>query len=233
MRQNRLNSRRILGSAARQWRANLHLFNALLDQLDQVADQLAHGWTLLSEHSAGDDHRSATPSSARPILRGDRSWLPRADGDPDPTDVTDHSLRSHAQQAGVLHAPSDFAARVRMCLPADPPPFDLAILNPYAYLRQHSRLVAGALGVSALLTFGASWLIAVVEPSLAFAILAALVSLVILLAEGGRLAWETASGAASNPLLMLVAMSAPVIGFLVLAPQLSRLSAHLSGMREA
>jgi hypothetical protein len=232
MRQNRLNSRRILGSAARQWRANLHLFNALLDQLDQVADQLAHGWTLLSERSAGDD-RPAVPPAANPLARGDRSWLPFADGDPDPADATDRTLRSHAQQAGVRRAPSDFAARVRMCLPADPPPFDLAILNPYAYLRQHSRLVAGALGVSALLTFGASWLIAVVEPSLAFAILAALVSLVILLAEGGRVAWETASGAASNPLLVLVAMSIPVIGFLVLAPQLSRLSAHLGGMGEA
>ncbi len=119
-----------------------------------------------------------------------------------------------------------------MRLPLDPPPYDIvSFLNPYEHLREHARLVFGTLGFSALLLFGSSWLIAVVEPSLAFNILAALVSVVILLAESLRLAWQTATGAASNPLVALVAMAGPLVAFFLVALQLSRWSDH--PLREA
>ncbi len=226
----------------RQWRTNLTQLHALLDRL---VDQLADGWTLLVE----DAGRAATPRTpADRATRRDLSvpFLTTSQSEPvdaldgleelDAPDPMERTLWQQAQQAAIWQAPAGFTLRVRMRLPADPPPFDVVTSGPYDQLhqvREHARLVFGALSVSALLTFGSSWLIAIVEPSLAFTILATLVSLVLLLAQSLRFAWETAAGAASNPVLLLLAMSAPVVGFLVVATQLPRWSERLGGLREA
>jgi hypothetical protein len=217
---------------ARQWRDNL---DGTLNTLNALVDQLADGWALLVE----DALRSAAPRSPGERApqrdrydsdRYDSPALPFVAGQVDPME---RALRRQARQAGILPAPAEFAARVRLRLPADPPPFDIVSFNPYRHLRAHAPLMVGALSFAALLTFGSSWLIAIVEPSLAFAILATLVSLVLLLAHGLRFAWETLSGAAGNPALLFLAMFAPVVGTLVVATQLPRLSARLSALREA
>jgi len=208
---------------AKQWRINLAKLDALLDQL---ADE----WALLVE-TAG--RITALRMPADHVARPDVSAPLSAEGQPEPPDLIEQALWRQAQQAATWRAPADFTLRVRMRLPADAPPLDVVTTGPYGQFREHARLVFGALSVSALLTFGSSWLIAIVEPSLAFAILAALVSLVLLLAQSLRFVLETAAGAASNPVLLLVAMSAPVVAFLVVATQLPRWSERLGGLREA
>jgi hypothetical protein len=205
---------------ARQWRANLRT----------LVDQLADGWALLVEDAARFTHpRIPDDHATRRDPRG-YSVLPFTTARQEPME---QRLRQYAWQSGIRHAPADFTARVQTRLPADPPPFDVIIRNPYQHLREHSRLVVGTLSFSALLMFGSSWLIAVIEPALAFAILAALVSLVILLADGLRFLWQMAASAASNPLLLLLAMLAPLGAFLVVATQLPHWSADATGLREA
>jgi hypothetical protein len=218
MSQSRLNSRRIRESAvARQWRANLSTL------VDQLANQLADGWALLVE----DASSAFSPLDRSPIAPPtpfDHTADHEAAHEASP--AFDRRLRTFAQQSEPRRAPIGFTGGVLVRLPAGPPPFESLLVNPYDQLRTHARLVFGTLSFSALLVFGSTWLLAVVAPSLALAILAALVSVVILLTDGLRFAWQTAAGAASNPALVLLAMSAPLVAFLVVANQRTRWQDH-------
>jgi len=123
-------------------------------------------------------------------------------------------------------APAGFAVRVVARLPETPPPLypDLIALNPYATLQQHLKVLCGAVSFSAVLSFLTTWLLATAMPSLGFALLATLVTLGLVLVEVLRTVVQVTAGAASNPMLLLVAMSGPLIVFLLACMQLARLS---------
>jgi hypothetical protein len=146
------------------------------------------------------------------------------------------ALRAVAHGDGMLAAPTGFSARVASRLPATPPPLHpdataSHAFGQYAALKQHAGLVFGAVSFSALLSFVTSWLLASAVPSLGFALLATLVTLGIVLVDVLRTLVQVTAGAATNPVLVLAAMSGPLIVFLLACTQLARLSrAQLAGL---
>lgn len=129
----------------------------------------------------------------------------------------------------MICAPAGFSTRVVSRLPATPPPLhpdatELHHFGQYAALKPHAQVVCGAVSFSALLSFLASWLLASAVPSLGFALLAALVTLGIVLVDVLHTFMQVAAGAVTNPVLVLAAMSGPLIVFLLACTQLARLS---------
>lgn len=198
------------------------LGQSLVDLLDELGDQLVSGWTQLVEDSAG-------PSSYLPAERAydspsQSARLAQHDLLVDDADDPIAQLLRHGDEH---HAPPGFAAAVAWRVAAAGPPPLVVVQthaeNPFATLKEHARLIFGTLSFSAILTFGSTLLLAIAKPSLAFAVLAALVTVGLLLADGARFVWQTTLGAASNPALMLMAMLAPLVVFLVACKQLMRL----------
>jgi len=139
-------------------------------------------------------------------------------------DPLDQVMRESVMRGGLTAAPSDFTKRVSARLPAAPDEVAPQSLGTYEQLVACAKTLCGAASFSALLMFASTWVLALANPAFAFAVLATVVSVLILVLAGLRVAWETASGAASNPFVMLAAMAAPLVTFLLVGTQLSRIS---------
>jgi hypothetical protein len=143
----------------------------------------------------------------------------------------DRAFKQHleqSQQIRAVPAPSDLARGVFERLAAEQRKTSAPRFDVRAHLSEYGRVLFGTVSFSALLMFGSTWMLALTEPSLAFAMLATFLSFALLVTTCLRIAWELAAGAAANPLLMLLAMSAPLIAFMFLAAQLPRRSAQLT-----
>jgi hypothetical protein len=144
-------------------------------------------------------------------------------------DPIEQALRESAREDGLVAAPVDFAERLRMRLPATPSEVAQEPLTSYEHLVACGKALFGAASFSALLMFASTWVLALANPSFAFAVLATIVSVLIVALATLRFAWETASGAASNPALVLGAMVTPLVAFLIAGAYLTRISGRFSG----